>query len=146
MKQQIISGLKKKLLLVEIDTTATPVKVHVTFNEDESIKMAAKLIGKLTDITESQFAEWVEDNGLGCFDNYKGIVDNRYTCLTAKESFFSKLEVDGICFSNPLGDFPTKQNTGLDYGMEYISKQASWEEAQEKVWDKERCWLFEIIP
>ena len=73
------------------------------------------------------------------------VIINTAAFNTAKESFFSYLESQGVVFENKLGEFPTKQNTGLEYGMEYISKVQKWEEEQYLVWDISRCYLFEII-
>ena len=168
MKQQII-GLNKKLLLVELPERAKFISIegdklyyYQEFLGIKNIKSYRKLsemckyIGKLTDIKEEQFDGLVfrskivgykdynhKDKQLDKLGLFNALLEMKFKI--AKESFFSKLEKDEIYFTNPLGEFPTKHNTGLEYGMEYISKQASWEEAQEKVWDKERTWLFEIM-
>lgn len=157
MKQQIIPGLKKKLLLVEFPEGASKIEISVLgdimFEKGSSLDvlwlpddiLVKKLIGNLTDIKEEQFTEYVEKE----FDTFRDYTQEdsvgSFVVNTAKESFFSKLEADGIYFENHLSEFPTKKNTGLEYGMEYISKVASWEEVQEKVWDKERTLLFEIM-
>ena len=138
MKQQIITGLKKKILLAELPGSTENNLISINHDSIDNEKVSrlflnsgyvlsfqfwVNTVGKLTDVTESQCKELVGNNYPHyCFNEGKF----KIKCKTAQESFFSKLEVDGICFSNPLGDFPTKHNTGLEYGMEYISKQASW--------------------
>jgi len=37
---------------------------------------------------------------------------------------------------NPLGEYPTEQNTKLKYGMEYICKVQEWEQAESNVLQK----------
>ena len=141
MKQQIIE-LKKKLLLVERDGVLSQGWIDI-YNTHQ-------IIGKLTDIKEEQFEEWVEivvfkSDPLG-YRDYRFNKKNSIRCFaTAKESFFSKVESIEIYFENKLGEYPTKYNTGLEYGMEYISKQASWEEVQENVWNLGNCYIFEIL-
>jgi hypothetical protein len=148
MKQQIIE-LKKKLLLVELPegyvvvSVFPPKRTLTMWNENgqyitEKLDFDVDEIGKLTDITESQFTELVS----GVIEYGK---QENHPIWTAKKGFFSKLTEDKIYFKNPLGEFPTQQNTGLEYGMEYISKVQNWEEAESKLWDINRCWIFEIL-
>lgn len=103
MKQKIIPGLKKKLLLVEEDNEGFLCKI--TFYDTKFGK--TKKVGKLTDITEGQFSEWVFRSRIGNYKNYThvhkkydkiGLIDAllEMKLKTAKESFFSKLEVDGL--------------------------------------------------
>jgi len=100
---------------------------------------------KLTDITEDQCHELAHENGLGCYDNYKGIADNRYTCLTAKESVLSALKVNGVLFENKLGQKPEIKTD--DYFLEYgnIKKLEAWLKEQINVWDINKCWIFQPI-
>jgi hypothetical protein len=157
MKQQIIE-LKKRLLLVELPkgyvvvSVFPPKRTLTIWNENgqyitEKLDFDVDEIGKLTDITDNQCEEWVESYTSleNRFRNYTAPAYIEFLMKTAKESFFSYLERQGILFSNPLGEFPTKQNTGLEYGMEYISKVQNWEEAESKLWDINRCWIFEIL-
>jgi hypothetical protein len=148
MKQAILN-LEKKLLLVELPegyvvVSVFPSKRTLTMWNGNGQYITEKLdfdvdeIGKLTDITESQFTKLVS----GVIEYGK---QENHPIWTAKKGFFSKLTEDKIYFKNPLGEFPTKQNTGLEYGMEYISKVQRWEEAESKVWDINRCWIFEIL-
>jgi hypothetical protein len=147
MKQQILN-LKKKLLIVEIGGELGDAFVELIRKHG-----MAEIVGKLNDIKEGEFEQWVADNGLGCYDNYKGIVDNKYTCLTAKESFFSYLESKGIYFENPLGEKPilnednlwgnAEQDTQVFAALNYqIDK---WQEAEQKVWNKNLIYIFQII-
>ena len=124
MKQKIIEGLKKKLLLVELP--------EGTIDEPEYIATICmvpkdywKLIGKLTDIKEEQFKELVKEND-----------------ELSKESFLSKLEVEGIYFENPIQK-PTATNHS---GMKDLNEKLdTYYEAEKKVWSKQNCWLFEIL-
>lgn len=145
MKQQIIE-LKKKLLLVELpEGIVAPEKSdNICIIQDiicfrtSNMKPTLRSFGKLTDITESQFTKLVS----GVIEYGK---QENHPIWTAKKGFFSKLTEDKIYFKNPLGEFPTQQNTGLEYGMEYISKVQNWEEAESKLWGINRCWIFEIL-
>ena len=116
-------------------------------------------IGKLTDITESRYQQWVDKFNNGAYRNYKDEypfypdfdTDNFY--LTAKESFFSYLESRGVVFENPLGEKPVldkgslwgnpEQDTQVFAALNY--QMDKWQEAQQKVWDINRCWIFEIL-
>lgn len=160
MKQQIIE-LKKKLLLVELPegyvvVSVFPSKRTLTmWNENgqyitEKLDFDVNEIGKLTDITESQFAEWVEayTSLENRFRNYTVPAYIEFLMKTAKESFFSKLQADEIYFENPLGKKPhlgmfieQKGNCVKDYDKAFNE----WQEAQQKVWDINRCWIFEIL-
>ena len=169
MKQQIIE-LKKKLLLVELPecyvvvSVFPPKRTLTTWNENgqyitEKLDFDVDEIGKLTDITESQYQQWVDKFNNGAYRNYKDEypfypdfdTDNFY--LTAKESFFSKLQADEIYFENPLGEKPVldkeslwgnpEQDTQVFAALNYqIDK---WEEAESKLWGINRCWIFEIL-
>lgn len=138
MKQQIIEP-KKKLLLVEEENKGFLCKVNFL----DTIFGKAKKVGKLTDIKEEQFKELVKENDelslAGCgFEDY----DGTSICDTAKESFFSKLEKDGIAFANPI-----KKPSATDHsGMKNLNEKLDrYYEAEKKVFDINRCWLFEII-
>ena len=141
MKQQIIE-LKKKLLLVELPEGAINVK-----------GFDYKLIGKLTNITEEQFEEWSgsyewEDAPEGSKYAYKDYKYGKetddywdmYPFDTAKESFFSKLEAEGIYFENKMlepGSAPI-----YTHSEKYIE---DYKEACRKVWSLDNCYVFEII-
>ena len=104
MKQQIISGLKKKLLLVELPEGSNNLKVfhdigrpYISYfvKVDTGrlyLEEDVQLFDKLTDITEDQFAEWVDvDNeyGLPIYQNYITTSMPYYDeQISAKESFF----------------------------------------------------------
>lgn len=157
MKQQILN-LKKKLLLVEIESF-DPVKIIHEKNVSY-FGQKMELVGKLTDITEEQFKEWVEKFNNGAVRDYREQVllfdpadDLANFCLTAKESFFSYLEKEGIYFENLLGEKPilnednlwgnAEQDTQVFAALNYqIDK---WQEAEQKVWNKNNCYIFEII-
>jgi hypothetical protein len=73
---------------------------------------------------------------------------------TAKESFFSYLESQGVYFENPFGKIEpelseddlwgnAEQDTQVFAALNYqIDK---WQEAEDKVWKLNNTYLFEII-
>ena len=106
-----------------------------------------KLIGKLTDITEEQYHQWVvEPKKLfgGKIFNYK---KGANVADTAKESFFSYLAKEGIYFENPLGNPPQfiDQPESESQAMEIADIAIEWQETESKVWDINRCYIFQII-
>jgi len=121
MKQKVIEGLKKKILLVYEQEDSGFI---------ESIKKDLSLtyIGKLTDIKEEKFGEFVDH-------------PNSLTYRTAKESFFSALESHGVYFKNKLGDRPEPCYDVIwdEEGDKVLEK---WQEAQSKVWNPEKTYLF----
>lgn len=140
MKQQIIE-LKKKLLLVELpEGIVAPEKSdNICIIQDiicfrtSNMKPTLRSFGKLTDIADSQFKEWVENNYPHyCFNEGKF----KIKCKTAKESFFSYLEKEGILFSNPLADYD---------GRGIVGFRKQFEEAESKVWQLSQTYLFQIL-
>ena len=153
MKQQIIE-LKKKLLLVELpEGIVAPEKSdNICIIQDiicfrtSNMKPTLRSFGKLTDITESQFTELVS----GVIEYGK---QENHPIWTAKKGFFSKLTEDKIYFENPLGEKPVldkeslwgnpEQDTQVFAALNY--QMDKWQEAQQKVWDINICWIFEIL-
>jgi hypothetical protein len=160
MKQQIIE-LKKKLLLVEFPEGAVAENIRTTCNgniiydishEPQTPKwvyMENKVkasIGKLTGIKEEEYKEFMESLNFSgrtllyynynpnepCTD-FKSVIEAAFK--TAKESFFSALEANGIYFENRLGKKP-------DIKLQDIEKHAAWRNEEKNVWDINRCWLF----
>jgi hypothetical protein len=97
-----------------------------------------QLIGKLTNITEEQFRQWVD---------FVPIVVG-LPCLTAKEIFFSYLEAHGIYFENELSK-PDREEYNFGHGHNeaelYKKHLKVWEEAEQKVWNKDLIYVFQII-
>ena len=155
MKQQIIEGLKKKLLLVELPEGATDIEISVLGDIMYRHKLGLdilwqsngsgvkNLVGKLTDITEEQFSEWVKEcdeltfEG-HAFEDYNGTS----ICDTAKESFFSKLEAEGIVFENPIKKPGATDHKGMKDLNEKLDK---YYEAEKKVWNRNNTYVFEIL-
>ena len=121
MKQKVIEGLKKKILLVYEQEDSGFI---------ESIKKDLSLtyIGKLTDIKEEKFGEFVDH-------------PNSLTYHTAKESFFSSLESHGVYFKNKLGDRP-EPCYDVIWDEEGDKALEKWQEAQSKVWNPGKTYLF----
>jgi hypothetical protein len=131
MKQQILN-LKKKLLLVELSEDD---KKNITNFVWDGYSIKTKhLIGKLTGITEQQFAQLAL---IGWSISFK----------TAKEFFFSYLESQGIYFENKLRDpeLTMRQGDGSVYYGASEEDFKEFEEAEQKVWNKDLIYVFEII-
>jgi len=172
MKQRILN-LKKKLLLVELPEDVVQIGYSMFDNDgncyleyytqdkrciktDIIISIDSKNY-KLTDITEEQFQNWVgsyewEDTPEGSRYTYKDYKDGEetddywdmYPFDTAKESFFSYLEANEIYFENPIerpDDTPVLFGRIRNFQLELDE----WQEAEQKIWNKDNCWLFEIV-
>ena len=169
MKQAIIS-LKKKLLLMEVESF-DPVKI-IYEKTVSYFGQKLNLIGKIADITEEQFALINPKTRNGhnelVYPSYYESVGSGIGLNTAKESFFSKLEAEGICFENEykkpnIKDFELSPSIGEQRPMieedrsgqkptwqsifyrNYRDKLKLWQEAQEKVWSLDNCYIFEIL-
>jgi hypothetical protein len=172
MKQQILN-LKKKLLMVELPGQINGTDVSINHSQDDYDQLEFqypthefrglqcydniclpkennyKSIGKLTDITEEQCKEWVEVKRISFgkifYHDYQNKSEWLYVKGTAKESFFSHLEKEGVYFSNPL-DWEKKayflKGSENSWGHDDLKR---WQEAEEKVWDKNRTYIFDII-
>ena len=145
MKQQILN-LKKKLLIVELDGNSS---INDSVIQSITEHGLMKEVGKLTDITEQQFAEWVDNN-----DEYGVVMFKNYTTksapyydeqLTAKESFFSYLEANGVCFENKLGKQPYVSIFDIYPDSPANILRTDWQEAEQKVWNREQTCLFQIL-
>ena len=96
-------------------------------------------LGFLKDIAENVAKELVESTEyydpystpFGPIPAYKGYLDNVYK-WRATESLHSLIAVN-CNMRNKYGEYPTKWNTGLEYGMRYIGAVEEWEDEQEKV-------------
>jgi hypothetical protein len=155
MKQQILN-LKKKLLLVELPEGAITNNRYVA-TICQVPKDTCNLIGKLTDITEQQFADFVSmhksSNDTWRYANYKNLSGQWFD--TAKESFFSYLEANGVLFKNHLGDKPVRMVPFMGKGRytihqsdlldEYHKSLKRWQEAEQKVWNRGQTYLFQIL-
>lgn len=109
-----------------------------------------QLLGKLPDISEEQASTIVEyfttDEDFGKEVVFRDYLEKTFHG-TALESLDSLLEANGVLFENPLGEKPKQINAsigGLSHKRyEYNKKKLNdWEDAQEKVFDKERTFLF----
>jgi hypothetical protein len=145
MKQQILN-LKKKLLIVELPEGAYNVKVRFSkfltlFKPYSKVverfdDFDIKLIGKPTDLTEEQFKECVEVK-------YDGVP---FWFFNAEESFFSSLESQGIYFKNPYGKYKPTRKAESDGTLQTLNwQQERWQEVEQKVWNRDNTYLFEII-
>jgi hypothetical protein len=161
MKQQILN-LKKKLLLVELPEGADRLKVfndesepYISYFKGHSalrfyLSSKCLLIGKLTDIAEQQFLDFCdffthEDEMDGTKENVFRDYTDKTFFDTAKESFFSYLESQGIYFSNPLGEKPFVSVFDINPDSVVRKEYYKWEEAEQKVWNKDLIYIFEVI-
>lgn len=171
MKQQIIN-LKKKLMLVERsdDNLLEDFKIFEML-VNHNVK---KTIGKLTNIKDKDVSMYLDYCLVGkAIPHFKDYTNPNHVLPSAKESFFSKLSADNIYFKNSLGkqeDYVKRllKSIGFKYNPGYKSwdnvgnsigtpllitdlppcfskEEKEWQEAQSKVWNKNNCWLFEII-
>ena len=169
MKQQIIE-LKKKLLLVELPEGAKDIEISVLGDIMYRHKLGLdilwqsngsevkNLVGKLTDITEEQFRQWVDKFHDGYYRDYKEKIsfspdaDTDIFFLSAKESFFSKLQAEGIYFENRMPK-PTKEKYAYSRGIwtwdegkfHYNNELKIYKAIQEKVWNRGNTYIFEIL-
>jgi len=166
MKQQILN-LKKKLLLVELPEGNNPNEFLLTWDSGDifhSKLLEVDLIGKITDIAEEQFNQWVKDGSyMKTFWNYlKNDTHKSNQLQTAKDSFFSYLEKEGIYFENPIekpiieeyGYFDERDAEGHFYKSYWESEDGEetwseaihlWQEAEQKVWNRDNSYIFQIL-
>lgn len=155
MKQKVIKTDKSTLLVIEVSEVTRNVVLftnEIGYYADGKNKYTKlpqgnwQLLGRLPDITENEWKVVVDDYDNGYFYYPDGYKD---TCDTATESGLSLLQANEVYFDNPFGDEP-KITSGEydDNGFGDIDKYQfkrdlkSWQEAQSKVWDKERTYLF----
>lgn len=118
MKTKLISSLKSIVLLVDglpenscniKDTLANgvyyqlPDGIFDSWHIPEEIKGNWNLLGKLKDLTDKDCEGLVKQSiHTNLFAHYvKGIEVNTYCYKSAKESFLSALEAEGVLFENP---------------------------------------------
>ena len=148
--------LKKRILLVETDTGNIFAESNGCFyteninrnnkvnaNDPDSWRIADlrhKLIGKLSDLKERDFAELVKEGVyLRTFWNYIKNDNHKSNQMnTAKESFESAVESQGYFID--IHDVPIPDiSQGIDNG--WID---AWNEAESKTFKPERSYIFEI--
>lgn len=107
-----------------------------------------QLLGRLPDITEYKADQVVvKSNHTGLYAHYvKYIPVNTYCYKESADSLYSLLRSNDIYFDNPFGKEPDSRNEfyrdALGITSNYWSDLLEWQEAQSKVWDKERTYLF----
>lgn len=170
MKQKIIKTDKATLLVVELpecrgvisDNQGKRICFHAEKGWDwiwQPNDMFGKLqlLGRLPDITEEQADGAVEkvvfeDEEFGDIIKYRdytaipiGKHNKRYAPITALNSLSSLLQANEVYFENPLGKLHPTHPAYTGQGItveEWLEKCKKWQEAQSKVWDKERTYLF----
>jgi hypothetical protein len=103
---------------------------QVQFN---SWEQRVEILGTVEGIHKISFDTYplVNNNGMGCYDNYKGIPDNKYTLLSSNSSFLSLLNSKGIYFENPMGKEFMYKGLSVDASKQRFKRE--WAVAQEKV-------------
>lgn len=155
MKQKTITTDKATLLVVEVPEGAHSVRVCKHIRDgihyllyDGGINTAYKeylpdgnwqLIGRIPDITEEQAERIVSSRIKGgglisypkqkCFKDYKN--GGYPKGLTSLYSLKTLLQANEVYFENPIPPF--------------IERLEDFKEAQSKVWDKERTYLFKKV-
>ncbi len=157
MKQKTITTDKATILLVELPLGSKNIRIDTNqavipygkevnyevpatkesygYEETEGFALPEgnwQLLGRLPDITEEQAEKIVPDG------YHKHIrADARWYWAL----LFDFLKDNEVCFENPFGDEP-KKHTVLNRGVVTTIEWDKWQEAQSKVWDKERTYLF----
>lgn len=164
MKQKTIKTDKATLLVVEVEQGATDVCVKglnieyciEKYLEGESTvwyglpQGSWQLLGRLPDITEEQALSIVDQypivkNNRMFFKNYeKQGYHERPWIDTAIESFHSLLQANEIYFDNKYAktlNEAVNKSPKDDYESKLLEADI-FREAQSKVWDKERTYIF----
>jgi len=141
MKQAILTFEKAEILLVELPEGVREQAVS------SFVEGAAELIGKLSELTEEQFSEICDDNGAFCWDNYKGVPDNRYTCHSARESFLSKLHAEGWYTKNvkPDPNHPKYWDRDPLLRCDLVKDQNEYYRKQPRTFSPEQSFVFKIL-
>lgn len=104
-----------------------------------------QLLSRLPDITGEQASKVVdshyvcepwEQQGVWSYKDYCS--ENTYVWEIYK-SLYSLLQVNEVYFENSLGDFDSFDKLVFNHSKDRLRE---WQEAQSKVWDKERCYLL----
>lgn len=158
MKHKTIAADKVTLLLVETENIDKNEDgywlpnneggyMHIPFDQYQ-------LLGRLPDITDEQAEDIVDSED---FKHYSGRYFHMFVDYNncenafddALDSLHSLLQVNEVYFENPLGDKPDINKTKFKmFGSlykEYSRLLTEWQEAQSKVFDKDRIYLFKKI-
>lgn len=154
MKQKTITTDKATLLLVELpegitEVTNTGKRLAIPDRKGghHFFKGNWQILGRLPDITEEQASQLFGRNII--FKLYQYDIDTfPYMFTTGLEAFNGLLEANGIMFENPLGKIhPHHPNyTGIAESIDgYLDRSDEWKEAQQKVWDRNRTYIFKQL-
>lgn len=108
-------------------------------DSDESLE----LIGKLSELTEEQFAEIVDKDRSGYKDYDEEGICSIYPFIGAKGSFLSKLRADGYYTENPAGPIDECVISAPGSGP-YEYEMAMWNRGEEKIFSPDKTWVFTI--
>ena len=156
MKQKQINTGVCTLLFVEVpensDVVRSPPVIAVEIQKDDFDPLREykappgnwRLLCKVSEVREELSKkivakEYGSENRIFVFFGYRNYEtkDKRGHFLSPMRSFNSLLRANGILFENPYES--TKK--GMTFSNEHKNE---WELAQEKVWDKDRTYIFKL--
>lgn len=159
MKHKILTTSKAEIFVCELPEGATELYItrdnwlqyknskgvlrhHQLYKNWQPLTFDEVAAGKIVDFKHIKSEHPCEQCGFDveCYRNYLEQSEDDWKniptadrCYSALESLQSLIDAN-VQKVNPLGDYPTKENSGLEYGMQYISKVISWEEAEENTY------------
>lgn len=169
MKQKTLTTDKATLLVVEMPRGVKNVRVNNArgiFGYTDKINIVRwealefgnwQLLGRLPDITEegiSKVADSItfEDEEFGNYTKYRNYAAKTisphgklFEPISAIDAFYTLLQASEVYFENTLGKLHPTHPAYTGQGItveEWLEKCKKWQEAQSKVWDKERTYLF----
>lgn len=142
--KQLHLKLKKEILMVEkepTDSEAICIPLATKFKGQD-----LTLIGKLSDLTEWDYTQFVEDGSdiRGDVRGYKDYADFFYYKDTAKESFESAVESEGWHLKNAREDTHVFQIESEEQFNEVADFAISWQQAESRTFHPELTYIFEI--
>lgn len=167
MKQAILTFEKKSVLLVELPEDITNIVVYdcplhnchkIVFTSKKQdpgqcggdmvpLGHYVELIGKLSELTEEQFAEIVDKDRSGYKDYDEEGICSIYPFIGAKGSFLSKLRADGYITEMPeIKEDPSDFGPGWDLGYGGFPQRIVEEidAANARLFSPDKTWVFAI--
>lgn len=152
MKQAILHFHSGDYLLVELPKWVT----EITYGGRTKVHFDGvyvdKLIGKLSEVTEEQFARIVQVISNGRISgkpqyrkyNDKTLIPANMWVRSARDSFYSKMEAEGLYAENPRGSFEDAVTAPTGCAAR-VPEEIAWEDAEEKTFPPDRSFLFRIL-
>ncbi len=141
-----------------------PITYHIEGNGDKSFAFKfpgfVELIGKLSEVTEKQFQQIVDswqryfpeqhfvyrNYNLPVFRHHLKLMEQNWDEPFGKatESFYSKMEAEGLYTNNPHGEKPADDDYSF-FTDTNLSLKEAWELAERKTFHPDRSFLFRIL-